>query len=154
MGTCTIERFLWKTNLFPAVFSSGKAAHCFLNTLVKGHTFQGIDPFVQSTCLVDKSKETQLRELPCNLSMGLMCEARSVKWLLLLICLISKMGGLYVMQSVPFLLLPMLVISKYKKQNTLCINSPEGSCSTCISHLCTLLPYFCMEKQLLVSLSV
>lgn len=43
-----------KTDLFPADFSSGKAAHCFLNTLVKGDTFQGIDPLVQSTCLVDK----------------------------------------------------------------------------------------------------
>lgn len=43
-----------KMNLFPANSSSGKAAHCFLNTLVKGDTFQGIDPLVQSTCLVDK----------------------------------------------------------------------------------------------------
>lgn len=41
-------------DLFPADSSSGKAAHCFLNTLVKGDTFQGIDPLVQSTCLVDK----------------------------------------------------------------------------------------------------
>lgn len=74
-------------------------------------------------CLVDKSKETQLRELPCNLSMGLMCEARSVKWLLLLICLISKMGAC-TWGSVPFPLFPILMMSEYKKQNTLCRNSP------------------------------
>lgn len=63
-------------------------------------------------------------------------------------------GGLYVMQSVPFLLFPMLVISKYKKQNTLRINGPRRQLFHLYSHLCTLLPYFCMEKQLLVSLSV
>lgn len=40
-----------------------------------------------------------------------------------LICLFSKMGGC-MWCSVPFLLFPMLVISKYNKQNSLCMSSP------------------------------
>lgn len=52
---------------------------CFLNTLVKGDAFQGIEPLAPRMWLVDKSKETQLRELTCNLSTALKREARSVK---------------------------------------------------------------------------
>lgn len=66
-------------DLVPADFSSGKAAHCFLNTLVKGDIFQGIKPLAPRTWLVDKSKETQLRELTCKLSTALKREVRSVK---------------------------------------------------------------------------
>lgn len=36
------------------IFSSGEAAHCFLHTLVKGDTSQGIDPVVWSMCLAGK----------------------------------------------------------------------------------------------------
>lgn len=65
--------------LVPADFSCGKAVRCFLNTLVKGDAFQGIEPLAPRMWLVDKSKETQLRELTCNLSTALKREARSVK---------------------------------------------------------------------------